>query len=41
MLIGVECAWIDVDVGVELLNGHFVAACLQQLAYACRNDAFP
>ncbi len=40
VLIGVERAGIDVDVGVELLNGDLVAARLQQLADAGGDDAF-
>ena len=39
MLIGVQRTWVDVDVGVEFLNSHFVAACLQQLTDAGRYDS--
>lgn len=39
VLVGVQRAWVYVDVGVELLDGDFVASCLQQLTYAGRNDA--
>ena len=38
MLIGIECAWIDVDIGVELLDSDLIAACLQQLADAGGDD---
>ena len=34
VLIGVQRAGVDVDVGVELLDSHFVATCLQQLTDA-------
>ena len=30
MLIGVQRTWVDVDVGVKLLDGYFIAACLQR-----------
>ena len=40
MFVGVERSWIDVDIGVELLDGYLVAACLQQLADTSRDDAF-
>ena len=32
VLVGVECAGVDVDVGVELLDGNLVAPCLEQFA---------
>ena len=28
VLVGIQCAWVDVDVGIELLDGYFVATCL-------------
>ena len=28
MLVGVQRPWVDVDVGVELLDGHLVTTCL-------------
>ena len=34
VLVGVQCARIDVDIRVELLDSNFVAACLQQFANA-------
>ena len=40
MFVGIEGARVDVDVGVELLNGDLVATCLQEFADACRDDAF-
>ena len=40
MLVGIEGARVDVDVGVELLNGDLVATCLQEFADAGRDDAF-
>ncbi len=40
MFVGVECTWVDVDVGVELLNGDLVATSLQQLANTGGDDAF-
>ena len=32
MLIGVQRTWVDVDVGVKLLDSYFIAACLQQFS---------
>ena len=32
VLVGVQRARVDVDVGIELLDGHFVPTCLQQFA---------
>ena len=40
VLVGVQRTWVDVNVRVEFLYSHFVAACLQQLAYAGRYDSF-
>ena len=31
MLVGVQRAWVDIDVGVELLNRDAVATCLEEL----------
>ena len=39
MLVGVQRPWVNVDIRVELLNGDFVAACLQQLSNAGGDDA--
>ena len=39
VLVRVQRAWVDVDVGVHLLDGDVVAPCLQQLANARRDDA--
>ena len=39
MLIGIERAGVDIDVGVKLLNGDSITPCLQQFAYACSDDA--
>ena len=33
MLVGVQRARVDVDIGVKLLNGYFITACLQQFSY--------
>ncbi len=40
VLIGVERAGVDVDVGVKLLDGDFEATCLEKFADAGRDDAF-
>ena len=40
VLIRVQRTWIDVDIGIKLLNGYFVATCLQQFADAGRDNAF-
>ena len=40
VFVRIECAWVDVNVGVELLNGDLVATSLQQLADTRGNDAF-
>ena len=32
VFVGIECAWVNVDVGVVLLDGDAVAACLQEFA---------
>jgi hypothetical protein len=40
VLVRIQRTWVDVDVGVKLLNGNFVTACLQQFADAGGNDAF-
>ena len=39
VLVRVQRTWVDVNVGVEFLNSHFVAACLQQLANAGGYDS--
>ena len=39
VLVWVQRTGVDVDVGVELLDGDPVAACLQQLAQRSRDDA--
>ena len=39
MLVGVQRSWVDVDIRVELLDGDFIATCLQQLTDAGGNDA--
>ena len=39
VLVGVECARVDVDVGVELLDGNPIASCLKQFAERSRDDA--
>ena len=39
MLVGVQRTGVDVDVRVKLLDSDLVAACLQQLAYAGRNNS--
>ena len=41
VFVGIECTWVDVDVGVELLNGDLVATSLQQLADTRGDDSFP
>ena len=41
MLVGVQGAGVDVDVGVEFLNSDLIAACLQQAADAGGDDALP
>ena len=40
VFIGIQRAWIDIDVWVELLNGDRITACLQQLGQRGRDDAF-
>ena len=40
MLIGIECAWVYVDIRVVFLNGDVVATRLQQFAEGGRDDAF-
>ena len=40
VFVGVQSAWVDVDVGVELLDGDLVATCLQQFTDAGGDDAF-
>ena len=32
VFVRIERAWVDIDVGVELLNGDAVAACLKDFA---------
>ena len=39
VLVGVQRARVNVDIGVELLNGDLVAACLQQFTDRGGNDA--
>ena len=40
MLIGIQRTWVDVNVGVKLLDGYFIAACLQQFSNGGGDDAF-
>ena len=40
VLVGIERARVDIDIGVKLLDGNLVAACLQQFTDGGRNDAF-
>ena len=40
VFVRVQRAWVDVDVGVEFLNGDIVAPSLEQFSYRCRDDAF-
>ena len=40
VLVRVERARVDVDVGVEFLNRHPEAAGLQKFCGRCRNDSF-
>ena len=40
MFVGVECSGVDVDVGVELLDGDTVSSGLEQFADGGGNDAF-
>ena len=40
VFVGVECAGVDVDVGIEFLDSYFVAARLQQFADACGDNSF-
>ena len=40
VLVGIERAGVDIDIGVKLLDGNLVAACLQQFTDRGRNDAF-
>ena len=40
VFVRIQCTRINIDIGVELLNGDFVAACLQQLTNAGGNNAF-
>ena len=40
VLIGVERAGVDVDVGVKLLDGDVVASCLKQFSDGGGDDAF-
>ena len=39
MLVRVQRTRVDVDIGIKLLDGDLVAACLQQFADAGGNDA--
>jgi len=38
MFVGVQRAWIDVDIWIKLLNGNAKASGLQQLTERGRND---
>ena len=40
VFVGIQRPWVDVDIRVEFLNCDLVAACLQQLTDAGRNDSF-
>ena len=40
MLIGVQRTWVDVNVGVKLLDGYFIAACLKQFSNGGGDNAF-
>ena len=40
VLIGIERAGVDIDIGIKLLDGNLVAACLQQFTDGGRDDAF-
>ena len=40
VFVGVERSGIDIDVGIELLNGDVVASCLQEFTDGGGNDAF-
>ena len=39
VLVGVQCARVDVDIGVEFLNSDLIAACLQQFTDAGGDDS--
>ena len=41
VLVGVERPGVDVDVGVELLDGHRITARLQQARNRCRDNPLP
>ena len=41
MLVGIHCARVDIDVGVELLNGDTKATLAKQQADGRRSDALP
>ena len=41
MLVGVEGAWVNVDVGVELLYRDALATSLKELPEGCCYDSFP
>ena len=40
VFVGIECSGVDVDIGIELLNGDIVTPCLQELADGRGDDAF-
>ena len=40
VFVWVESTRVDVDVRVELLDGHFIPSCLKQFADGGGNDAF-
>ena len=39
VLVRIQRTWVDVDVGVEFLDGYLVATCLQQFSNRGGNDA--
>ena len=40
VFVGVEGAWVDVEVGVEFLDCDIVAAALEELGQRCGDDSF-
>ncbi len=40
MLVGIERTRVDIDVGIEFLNGDRISAGLQQFTQRCGNDTF-
>ena len=39
MLVGVQCAWVDVDVGIELLDGDLITTRQQQFTDTGGDDS--